>query len=167
MFGRKTQQHAVKPVVHLGIVAVIASGVVAANVFGLLTPETSVPDSIMWVLNKVMSTTGLYIALAVAATLALAHRWFNKRYDLRSWIRKAFFYALAIGTGKFYSWAGLLLGMWVVSRFTNLTSGRHDDTMLVYGVLSVAVGFVLWVFARHVAFRELRKLGTRQHEGAG
>jgi uncharacterized membrane protein YuzA (DUF378 family) len=158
MFGKKTRKHALKPLRHIGIVAIITIGVVVAHLFGALTPETRIPDLITWILEKAMTTSSLYISLGIAALLALVHRRLNNAYHLRPGIRKTFFYALAFCTGKFYTWSGLLLGMWVISRFTPLTSGKYDDKMIAYGFTSLIVGFALWVVARSLAFKGLRKI---------
>lgn len=152
--GVKSRKHAIKPFIHIGIVLTIAFVVIGLNHFGLLTEKTQVPDVFVWIIDRVMSTRSLVIGALVVLVLALLHKRFERTFHLRKGLRWLFFFALAFVTGKFYTWSGLLLGIWLIGRLAGI--GQASQGFLVYSAASLLLGLITWLLARGMAFKWAR-----------
>jgi len=150
----KNTKQVLKLLVHAAIVLAFTAVVVIAYLNGALNEHTQVPDSVEKLLSMVMSTFSFYVALALLAIVAIAHKWFDQRYQLRGKIRKGFFYILAFFTGKLYWWAGLCFGMWVLGWYVSFA--KPHPWYLVLGFSCWLVGLTSWTTARMLAFKWLR-----------
>ena len=154
--GRKSRRHLLKPLRHVGVVLLVAILVVIGYKLGFVSKETQVPRGASWFIDKIISTNGFILTALIVILVALLHKRFEQQFHIRGGIRKFFFLVLAFLVGKFYTWSGLLLGMWVLANFTDIAP--QSPLYLVYALASLIIGFLVWVTARLVAFRGMRSL---------
>lgn len=154
--GRRNKRHLFKPWVHIGIVLAIAAATIISYRLHLVSGATPVPSGANWLIERLISTTGVIVLALMTLVVALLHKKFEQRFGVRGKVRKLFFFILTVLTGKFYTWSGLLLAMWVLSISTDIAP--HSPLYLLYSPICLAVGFGVWVSARVIAFQGIRSL---------
>ena len=153
----------IKPsLLHLLGVGLVTVIFVWLNDRSIVNENTEVPWAIGKALSLYISINGFYVGFVIAVVLAVAHKLLSPTDKIRKHIRKGFYLTLALVTGKFYGFSAFLFSMVYLHQNVDYVPEVKDG--FLFGILSFALGLVIWFYGREAAVNLWAK-ANKQRQG--
>ena len=147
-------KQAIKPIYHIGAVALLIGVFIVLNLTGLIKEDTPVPSGLDSALQFVLSVRSIYLLPWVFILLVALYAKLRRQMPSSKPIKKLAFWVLAFWvlaflTGKFYTLGAFLIAWAIAAHYVSYVPLVNNTIPL--GIFAIVLGWGMWFLARSLA----------------